>query len=69
MKLKRYCTCGAVLNTTVDRRKRQQVLICWFDRHSGDGHAETDDATAEMARMGQGQGKEAPQEARSGGKQ
>ncbi len=53
MRIERYCTCGAVLNTTVDRRKKAQALIVWYDRHSGDGHSDTDAAGAELARMGQ----------------
>lgn len=56
MKVERYCTCGAVLKTTVDRRKRDQVFAVWFSAHSGEGHASTDAATAEAARMGTGEG-------------
>jgi hypothetical protein len=54
--LTRYCTCGAVLKTTVARRKQAQALSVWYARHSGGGHAETDAAGAEAARMGTGAG-------------
>ena len=56
MKLERYCTCGAVLTATVERRKKAQALIVWYDQHSGEGHAETNAAGAEAARMGTGTG-------------
>lgn len=52
MTLIRYCTCGAVLKVNVAARKKAQALIAWYDRHSGDGHSETDTAGAEAARMG-----------------
>jgi hypothetical protein len=52
MRLERYCTCGAVLRVNIAARKKAQTLIVWYDRHSGDGHADTDAAGAEAARMG-----------------
>lgn len=55
MKLERYCTCGAVLNVNVSARKKQQALIVFYNHHSGEGHERTDAATAEQARMGNGQ--------------
>lgn len=54
MKIERFCTCGAVLRATVERRKRQQALIAWYDWHSGEGHADTTGEGAEAARMGEG---------------
>ena len=52
MMLERYCTCGAVLKRTVERSKKQQALIVWYDQHSGDGHEDCDAAEAERIRMG-----------------
>lgn len=49
MLIERYCSCGAVLRVNVPRRKRQQVLIVWADRHHGPGHAETDAAAQNAA--------------------
>ncbi len=56
MRLERYCTCGAVLKTEVTRRKHVQSLLVWYSFHSGPGHADTDAAGAEAARMGTGVG-------------
>lgn len=52
MLIERYCSCGAVLKVNIPRTKRQQTLIVWTNTHSGPGHAETDAAGAEAARMG-----------------
>jgi hypothetical protein len=52
--LEKYCTCGEVFKAPVERRRRQQALISWYDRHSGEGHEDTDAAGAEKARMGAG---------------
>lgn len=52
MKLERYCTCGAVLKTTVERRRKAQALSVWASSHSGEGHAETTADEAERVRMG-----------------
>jgi hypothetical protein len=56
MLIERYCTCGAVLKVEVPKRKRNQVLINWFDLHDGPDHEPTDAAGAEAARMGTGTG-------------
>lgn len=56
MKLERYCTCGAVLKTMVDKRKERQTLGIWYAAHSGDGHSDTNASGAEAARMGTGEG-------------
>ena len=65
MNIERYCTCGAVLKVNIPRKKRQQTLIVWHDRHSGAGHSETDAAGAEAARMGTnaGMGRETARQA------
>lgn len=55
MKLQRYCTCGQVLDVTVERRRKAQALIVWYNQHSGDGHADTTAVLAEQTRMGFGQ--------------
>lgn len=49
-RLKRYCTCGAVLTVNVPLRKQNQLLSIWYAQHDGPGHADTNAATA--ARMG-----------------
>jgi hypothetical protein len=66
MKIERYCTCGAVLRVNVAKRRRDQALSIWYAAHCGDGHARTDAATAEAARMGtsEGTGREARRAAR-----
>ena len=66
MQIQRYCTCGAVLNVNVDRTKKAQVLVNWFERHDGTGHAPATRTEAEQARMGYGQpgGREARKETR-----
>lgn len=40
MRIERRCTCGRQLAADVPRRKRGQVLINWYARHSGPGHAD-----------------------------
>lgn len=69
MKLELYCTCGQVLKTTVERRRKAQALIVWYNQHSGLGHADTTAEEAERVRMGYGQpsGREARKEGKHNG--
>ena len=55
-RLKRYCTCGAVLLCAVSLRKQQQALAAWYAAHDGPGHGDTNAAGAEAARMGMNTG-------------
>ncbi len=66
MRLQRYCSCGAVLDVVIDRKKKDQALSVWFAAHST--HAPATRAHAEAARMGTGQpmGREARKDKSNG---
>ena len=68
-RLKHYCTCGAVLAINAPLREQQQRLAVWYATHDGPGHADTDAAGAEAARMGTntGMGRETARVARKRG--
>ena len=49
--LRRYCTCGANVSASSDPPSAAEFVVEMFSaRHSGEGHAPTDAATARKAR-------------------
>lgn len=52
MIIEKYCSCGNELHVDVNRRKRQQTLIVWYNAHHGSGHGDTNADGARAARTG-----------------